>query len=203
MEKPIAGSSSTRCCFCCCCVCLMCILCSPAGNADKMIKEIKNAFSTLVSPTTPTVPLHSLEMDRFRNSIDLDAEQTEARYDQEMLSDIINDNDRGELQKKAESCTVDDYKYDHGQKVSERSECRKEVRTLRFSLHCSPFIFLSPGQIQRLDPCEICLCIDGEIFCWWKQCGKSCGRARMRHIMIKARAHKSAIAFVQWTIIYR
>uniref|UniRef100_A0A182Y824 VWFC domain-containing protein n=1 Tax=Anopheles stephensi TaxID=30069 RepID=A0A182Y824_ANOST len=75
----------------------------------------------------------------FRNSIDLDAEQTEARYDQEMLSDIINDNDRGELQK-AESCLVDDYKYDHGQKI------------------------------QRLDPCEICLCIDGEIFCWWKQC---------------------------------
>ncbi|ETN64303.1 hypothetical protein AND_003959 [Anopheles darlingi] len=87
-----------------------------------------------------SIPTHSLEMDRFRNSIDLDAEQTEARYDQEMLSDIINDNDRGELQKKAESCTVDDYKYDHGQKI------------------------------QRLDPCEICLCIDGEIFCWWKQC---------------------------------
>uniref|UniRef100_A0A182KEQ0 VWFC domain-containing protein n=1 Tax=Anopheles christyi TaxID=43041 RepID=A0A182KEQ0_9DIPT len=86
------------------------------------------------------VPTHFMEVEQhFRNSIDLDAEQTEARYDQEMLSDIINDNDRGELQK-AESCLVDDYKYDHGQKI------------------------------QRLDPCEICLCIDGEIFCWWKQC---------------------------------
>lgn len=63
------------------------------------------------------VPTHFMEMEQhFRNSIDLDAEQTEARYDQEMLSDIINDNDRGELQK-AESCLVDDYKYDHGQKV--------------------------------------------------------------------------------------
>ncbi|XP_050074094.1 uncharacterized protein DDB_G0284459 [Anopheles maculipalpis] len=86
------------------------------------------------------VPTHFMDVEQhFRNSIDLDAEQTEARYDQEMLSDIINDNDRGELQK-AESCLVDDYKYDHGQKI------------------------------QRLDPCEICLCIDGEIFCWWKQC---------------------------------
>ncbi|XP_058066396.1 uncharacterized protein LOC131216016 [Anopheles bellator] len=89
--------------------------------------------------STVCVPTHSMEMERFRNSIDLDAEQTEARYDQEMLSDIMKDNDRGELQK-AESCLVDDYKYDHGQKI------------------------------QRLDPCEICLCIDGEIFCWWKQC---------------------------------
>ncbi|XP_055604143.1 uncharacterized protein LOC129752380 [Uranotaenia lowii] len=75
----------------------------------------------------------------FRNSIDLDAEQTEARYDQGLLSDIMNDEDQGEVQK-AESCTVDNYRYDHGQKV------------------------------QRSDPCEICLCIDGEIFCWWKQC---------------------------------
>lgn len=74
----------------------------------------------------------------YRNSIDLDAEQTEARYDQGMLSDIMND-DRVELQK-AESCVADNFKYDHGQKI------------------------------QRYDPCEICLCIDGEIFCWWKQC---------------------------------
>ncbi|XP_041774715.1 uncharacterized protein LOC121594934 [Anopheles merus] len=94
----------------------------------------------LVTRMSLCVPTHFMEMEQhFRNSIDLDAEQTEARYDQEMLSDIINDNDRGELQK-AESCLVDDYKYDHGQKI------------------------------QRLDPCEICLCIDGEIFCWWKQC---------------------------------
>ncbi|XP_055626524.1 nucleoprotein TPR [Toxorhynchites rutilus septentrionalis] len=74
----------------------------------------------------------------YRNSIDLDAEQTEARYDQGMLSDIMND-DRVEMQK-AESCMADNFKYDHGQKI------------------------------QRYDPCEICLCIDGEIFCWWKQC---------------------------------
>ncbi|XP_058123312.1 uncharacterized protein LOC131294402 [Anopheles ziemanni] len=89
--------------------------------------------------TTLCVPTHFMETERYRYSVDLDAEQTEARYDQGMLSDIINDNDRGELQK-AESCMVDNFKYDHGQKL------------------------------QRLDPCEICLCIDGEIFCWWKQC---------------------------------
>lgn len=27
-------------------------------------------------------------------------------------------------------------------------------------------------QISRTDPCEICLCVDGEVFCWWKKCGK-------------------------------
>lgn len=51
----------------------------------------------------------------FRSSIDLDTEQTEARYDQGMLADIIND-ERPEMQK-AESCVADNFKYDHGQKV--------------------------------------------------------------------------------------
>ncbi|XP_062540973.1 uncharacterized protein LOC134209017 [Armigeres subalbatus] len=79
------------------------------------------------------------EIGGYRNSIDLDTEQTEARYDQGMLSDIMNDERASEMQK-AESCVADNFKYDHGQKI------------------------------QRYDPCEICLCIDGEIFCWWKQC---------------------------------
>ncbi|XP_055920274.1 uncharacterized protein LOC129951932 [Eupeodes corollae] len=26
-------------------------------------------------------------------------------------------------------------------------------------------------RVAREDPCEVCLCVDGEIFCWWKKCG--------------------------------
>lgn len=25
-------------------------------------------------------------------------------------------------------------------------------------------------QIYRKDPCEFCLCLDGEMFCWWQDC---------------------------------
>ncbi|KAL1494193.1 hypothetical protein ABEB36_009829 [Hypothenemus hampei] len=25
-------------------------------------------------------------------------------------------------------------------------------------------------QIYRADPCEFCLCLDGEMFCWWQDC---------------------------------
>lgn len=25
-------------------------------------------------------------------------------------------------------------------------------------------------QIYRVDPCEFCLCLDGEMFCWWQDC---------------------------------
>jgi hypothetical protein len=25
-------------------------------------------------------------------------------------------------------------------------------------------------QVPREDPCEFCLCLDGELFCWWQDC---------------------------------
>ncbi|XP_073844825.1 uncharacterized protein [Musca autumnalis] len=43
---------------------------------------------------------------------------------------------------RAASCYTNGQKYTHGQKV------------------------------PRLDSCEVCLCMDGEIFCWWEKCDK-------------------------------
>ncbi|TMW42929.1 hypothetical protein DOY81_011991 [Sarcophaga bullata] len=43
---------------------------------------------------------------------------------------------------RAASCFTNGQKYTHGQKV------------------------------PRLDNCEVRLCMDGEIFCWWEKCGK-------------------------------
>ncbi|XP_046809471.1 probable WRKY transcription factor protein 1 [Lucilia cuprina] len=43
---------------------------------------------------------------------------------------------------RAASCFTNGQKYTHGQKV------------------------------PRLDNCEVCLCMDGEIFCWWEKCDK-------------------------------
>uniref|UniRef100_A0A6B2EJ89 VWFC domain-containing protein n=1 Tax=Phlebotomus kandelakii TaxID=1109342 RepID=A0A6B2EJ89_9DIPT len=40
----------------------------------------------------------------------------------------------------AEECVSSNRRYEHGEKIS------------------------------RQDPCEVCICVDGEIFCWWKQC---------------------------------
>uniref|UniRef100_U5EQ23 Putative serine/threonine-protein kinase mark-a n=1 Tax=Corethrella appendiculata TaxID=1370023 RepID=U5EQ23_9DIPT len=74
----------------------------------------------------------------LNKNIDLDIEQSEARYDPGMLSELANDEQS--ILQKAEPCTIENVHYDHGQKI------------------------------VRNDPCEICLCIDGEIFCWWKQC---------------------------------
>ena len=32
-------------------------------------------------------------------------------------------------------------------------------------------------QVPREDPCEFCLCLDGELFCWWQDC-PPCGGSR-------------------------
>ncbi|XP_066908183.1 uncharacterized protein [Halyomorpha halys] len=29
--------------------------------------------------------------------------------------------------------------------------------------------YLHSQQISRDDPCDFCLCLDGEVFCWWQQ----------------------------------
>ncbi|KAH8285378.1 hypothetical protein KR054_008322 [Drosophila jambulina] len=44
---------------------------------------------------------------------------------------------------RAAACFTNGHKYTHGQKV------------------------------PRLDACEVCLCMDGEIFCWWEKCDKA------------------------------
>lgn len=32
------------------------------------------------------------------------------------------------------------------------------------------FFSFSAFQVARNDPCEVCVCMDGEIFCYWRQC---------------------------------
>jgi hypothetical protein len=39
-------------------------------------------------------------------------------------------------------------------------------------LSCCVFL-----QVPREDPCEFCLCLDGELFCWWQDC-PPCGSSR-------------------------
>ncbi|XP_068084311.1 kielin/chordin-like protein [Anabrus simplex] len=42
--------------------------------------------------------------------------------------------------------------------------------------------FMHGQQVPREDPCEFCLCLDGELFCWWQECPPTsagpCGASR-------------------------
>ncbi|XP_037043358.1 uncharacterized protein LOC119079508 isoform X2 [Bradysia coprophila] len=70
----------------------------------------------------------------------MDKEQSQARYDPRLLSEDVSGYHSQSGNIGASSCYNANVRYLHGQKIS------------------------------RVDPCEICLCVDGEIFCWWKKC---------------------------------
>ncbi|XP_067631725.1 uncharacterized protein [Eurosta solidaginis] len=67
---------------------------------------------------------------------------TNTEMDDDIESDTDADVDDLQPHERAASCHNNGHKYTHGQKV------------------------------PRPDPCEICLCMDGEIFCWWELCKK-------------------------------
>ncbi|XP_030384728.1 probable serine/threonine-protein kinase tsuA isoform X2 [Scaptodrosophila lebanonensis] len=95
---------------------------------------------------------------------DLDTVQSQAKYDAHLLSEQMlsdaeleqkpdtgigttgsnkeqqqQEEDNMEPHSRAAACFTNGRKYTHGQKV------------------------------RRWDPCEVCLCMDGEIFCWWEK----------------------------------
>lgn len=40
--------------------------------------------------------------------------------------------------------------------------------------------FLHGQQVTRPDPCEFCVCLDGEVFCWWQDCPPSTAQGPCR-----------------------
>lgn len=40
--------------------------------------------------------------------------------------------------------------------------------------------FLHGQQVTRPDPCEFCMCLDGEVFCWWQDCPPSTAQGPCR-----------------------
>ncbi|XP_034248600.1 uncharacterized protein LOC117649725 [Thrips palmi] len=40
--------------------------------------------------------------------------------------------------------------------------------------------FLHGQQVTRSDPCEFCVCLDGEVFCWWQDCPPSTAQGPCR-----------------------
>ncbi|XP_022225643.2 homeotic protein female sterile [Drosophila obscura] len=127
---------------------------------------LSNIFGLL--SWTQALPFEYLdEHDDF--NYDLDTAQSQAKYDarllsQQMLSDAellqqaegtgphtvrpqggLSDGSVEDLEphSRAAACFTNGHKYTHGQKV------------------------------PRQDACEVCLCMDGEIFCWWERCDKA------------------------------
>ncbi|XP_053965155.1 hybrid signal transduction histidine kinase L [Anastrepha ludens] len=123
--------------------------------------------------------------DHDQLSYDLDTEQSKAKYDTRLLS---------EQMLKSEKSTERYESADNHAGVSSgiggssatnseldddiESEADADVDDLQpheraASCHNNGHKYTHGQKVPRLDPCEVCLCMDGEIFCWWELCAKT------------------------------
>ncbi|KAH8348851.1 hypothetical protein KR084_011856 [Drosophila pseudotakahashii] len=113
---------------------------------------------------------------------DLDTAQSQAKYDARLLSQqMLSD---AELQRQAGSGGQDNAldadspraqgigagsDLDAGTSAQENLEPHSRAAACFTNGHK----YTHGQKVPRLDACEVCLCMDGEIFCWWEKCDKA------------------------------
>ncbi|XP_017003893.2 probable basic-leucine zipper transcription factor Q [Drosophila takahashii] len=113
---------------------------------------------------------------------DLDTAQSQAKYDARLLSQqMLSD---AELQRQAGSGAQDNALdadspraqgigagsgLDAGSSAQENLEPHSRAAACFTNGHK----YTHGQKVPRLDACEVCLCMDGEIFCWWEKCDKA------------------------------
>ncbi|XP_028900598.1 putative uncharacterized protein DDB_G0282129 [Zeugodacus cucurbitae] len=118
--------------------------------------------------------------DHDQLSYDLDTEQSKAKYDTRLLSEQML-----KLEKSTERYeSADSHANGMGNSATNseldedtESEADADVDDLQpheraASCHNNGHKYTHGQKVPRIDPCEVCLCMDGEIFCWWELCSK-------------------------------
>ncbi|XP_018804996.1 PREDICTED: uncharacterized protein LOC108978933 [Bactrocera latifrons] len=121
--------------------------------------------------------------DHDQLSYDLDTEQSKAKYDTRLLSEQML-----KLEKSTERYeSADSHANGIGNSATNseldedtESEADADVDDLQpheraASCHNNGHKYTHGQKVPRIDPCEVCLCMDGEIFCWWELCSKKPG----------------------------
>ncbi|XP_050743542.1 probable basic-leucine zipper transcription factor Q isoform X2 [Drosophila biarmipes] len=113
---------------------------------------------------------------------DLDTAQSQAKYDARLLSQqMLSD---AELQRQGVSGAQDsalDGDSSRAQGIAAGSDLEAassaqenlEPHSRAASCFTNGHKYTHGQKVPRLDACEVCLCMDGEIFCWWEKCDKA------------------------------
>ncbi|XP_016941093.3 homeobox protein 13 [Drosophila suzukii] len=113
---------------------------------------------------------------------DLDTAQSQAKYDARLLSQqMLSD---AELQRQGVSGGQDnalDADSSRAQGIAAGSDLEAassaqenlEPHSRAASCFTNGHKYTHGQKVPRLDACEVCLCMDGEIFCWWEKCDKA------------------------------
>ncbi|XP_017839612.1 myb-like protein Q isoform X1 [Drosophila busckii] len=128
---------------------------------------------------------YSDEHDDF--NYDLDTAQSQAKYDARLLSEQML-SDAELLQQRAQNVDDADNNDDGDGSSSLHSKPTQAQLTITASgsdeddlePHSRAAACFTNGhkythgqKVPRSDACEVCLCMDGEIFCWWEKCDKT------------------------------
>ncbi|XP_036332391.1 myb-like protein Q [Rhagoletis pomonella] len=122
--------------------------------------------------------------DHDQLSYDLDTEQSKAKYDTRLLSEQMLKSEKStERYESADSHSAGGGGI--GENVVANSELDDDTETeadadvddlqpheRAASCHNNGHKYTHGQKVPRIDPCEVCLCMDGEIFCWWELCAK-------------------------------
>ncbi|XP_014099714.2 probable serine/threonine-protein kinase yakA [Bactrocera oleae] len=118
--------------------------------------------------------------DHDQLSYDLDTEQSKAKYDTRLLSEQML-----KLEKSTERYESADRNANGIGNSATNSELEEDTESeadadvddlqpheRAASCHNNGHKYTHGQKVPRIDPCEVCLCMDGEIFCWWELCSK-------------------------------
>ncbi|EDW77024.2 uncharacterized protein Dwil_GK22145 [Drosophila willistoni] len=127
------------------------------------------------------LPFEYLDDDDF-NNYDLDTVQSQAKYDAHLLSQQML-SDAELLKQRADSESADTTrrssraKGDQGEgrtaPAAGSTEEDLEPHSRAAACLTNGHKYTHGQKVPRLDACEVCLCMDGEIFCWWEKCDKA------------------------------
>ncbi|XP_033234070.1 myb-like protein Q [Drosophila pseudoobscura] len=135
---------------------------------------LSNIFGLL--SRTQALPFEYLdEHDDF--NYDLDTAQSQAKYDarllsQQMLSDTELRQQAGATGLESES-TLDPHTLRAQGGRSDGSVEDLEPHSRAAACFTNGHKYTHGQKVPRQDACEVCLCMDGEIFCWWERCDKT------------------------------
>ncbi|KAH8316370.1 hypothetical protein KR067_006129 [Drosophila pandora] len=149
------------------------------GNSLRSCLLLLCTILGLFYPRTHALPFEYLdEHDDF--NYDLDTAQSQAKYDARLLSQQMLS--EAELQRqRAEAGHDDGLDTDstRAQGIPSASgtdpagsaeEEELEPHSRAAACFTNGHKYTHGQKVPRLDACEVCLCMDGEIFCWWEKC---------------------------------
>ncbi|XP_023158366.1 homeotic protein female sterile [Ceratitis capitata] len=125
--------------------------------------------------------------DHDQLSYDLDTEQSKAKYDTRLLSEQMLKSEKSTERYESADSHANGGSGNEGFGGSgatnseldddNESEADADVDDLQpheraASCHNNGHKYTHGQKVPRKDPCEVCLCMDGEIFCWWELCTK-------------------------------